>query len=116
MSLNVGDLVSEDHTLYWKFYNKSYIFLKDEADPSSGLPKRVIGIVTSVHKRYPDAFFDIPYYVYKIKWLNAPQGSYWDDKYFYEDELILLSRVESEERPDPSYEQDIDVEEKKEDE
>ena len=110
MSLKIGDLVSEDHTLYWKFDNKSYTFLKDEADPSQGSAKRVICIITSVHKRYPDAFFDIPYYVYKIKWLNSPQGSMWDDKYFYEDELVLLSRVEAGEHPDPSYEEDMSTE------
>lgn len=110
MPLNIGDLVSEDHNLYWKFYSKSYIFLKNEADPSAGDAKRVIGVVTSVHKRYPDAFFDIPYFIYKVKWLNAPQGSYWDDKYFYEDELILLSRVKTGNQPDPSFEEDIDFE------
>lgn len=107
MPFRIGDLVAEDHSLYWKFYHKSFIFINEESDPSEGEAKQTIGIVMSVHKRFPDAFFDIPYYVYKVKWLNAPAGNYWDDKYFYEDELVLLSRVNPDE-PDPEYEEDID--------
>lgn len=99
MSFHVGDLVAEDYSLYWMFYNKSYQFMKNEADPSQGEPEKVIGVITSVHKRYPDAFFEIPYFIYKIKWLNSPHGVLWDDKYFYEDELILLSRV----NPPPEF-------------
>lgn len=113
MPLRVGDLVSEDHNLYWQFSTRSYIFQRDEADPSIGAPKKIIGIIMSVHKRFPDAFFEIPYYVYKIKWLNAPEGVMWDDKYFYEDELVLLSRVNSEE-PDPEFEEEIGSEEEEE--
>lgn len=112
MPFRVGDLVAEDQSLYWRFYNKSFIFINEEADPSEGEAKKIIGLVMSVHKRFPDAFFDIPYYVYKIKWLNAPNesGVFWDDKYFYEDELVLLSRVNPDE-PDPEYEEDIDFSE-----
>lgn len=115
MALRVGDLVAEDYTLYWKFYNKSYHYMTNVADPSEGEAEQTIGIITSVHKRYPDAFFEIPYYVYKIKWLNSPQGIHWDDKYFYEDELILLSRVHQDE-PDPEHEDEWDFDEEEEEE
>lgn len=107
MAFRVGDLVAEDYTLYWNFYNKSYQYIKNESDPSQGEAEQVIGIITSVHKRFPDAFFEIPYYVYKIKWLNSPHGVLWDDKYFYEDELVLLSRVNHDDT-DPEYEEEID--------
>lgn len=110
MALCVGDLVAEDHTLYWNFYNKSYTFISEESDPSQGEPEKIIGIITPVHKRFPDAFFEIPYYVYKIKWLNSPHGVLWDDKFFYEDELILLSRV-CREGSDPEYEENIEYDE-----
>ena len=57
-----------------------------------------------VRKRYPDQFFDIPYFVYHVKWFNPPQGANMDARYFYEDELILLSRAhgvwDAEEFPD----------------
>ena len=108
MSFQIGDLVAEDYSLYWIFYNNSYTFMKNEADPSQGEAKKVIGVVTSVHKRYPDAFFEIPYFIYKIKWLNSPHGVLWDDKYFYEDELILISRV----NPPPEHDEleDFDAE------
>ena len=111
MAFQVGDLVVEDHSLYWIFYNKSYTFMKNEADPSQGEPEKILGVVTSVHKRYPDAFFEIPYFIYKIKWLNSPHGILWDDKYFYEDELILLSRVDPLTEPE---ELDLDEEEEEE--
>ena len=111
MAFQVGDLVVEDHSLYWIFYNKSYTFMKNEADPSQGEPEKILGVVTSVHKRYPDAFFEIPYFIYKIKWLNSPHGVLWDDKYFYEDELILLSRVDPLTEPE---ELDLDEEEEEE--
>lgn len=91
MVFRVGDLVAEDHSLYWHFYNRSYSFVQNEADPSEGEPKQTIGIVMSVHKRYPDQFFDIPYFVYSVKWLNPPAGSAMDLRHYYEDELILLS-------------------------
>lgn len=107
MAFRVGDLVAEDYTLYWNFYNKSYQYIKNEADPSQGEAQQTIGIITSVHKRFPDAFFEIPYYVYKIKWLNSPHGVLWDDKYFYEDELVLLSRVNNDEA-DPEYEEELE--------
>ena len=108
MSFQIGDLVAEDYSPYWMFYNKSYTFMKNEADPSQGEAKKIIGVVTSVHKRYPDAFFEIPYFIYKIKWLNSPHGVLWDDKYFYEDELILISRV----NPPPEHDEleDFDAE------
>ncbi len=112
MAFHVGDLVAEDYSLYWMFYNKSYQFMKNEADPSQGEPEKVIGVVTSVHKRYPDAFFEIPYFIYKIKWLNSPHGVLWDDKYFYEDELILLSRV----NPPPEHDELEDFDDEFEDE
>ena len=112
MPLRIGDLVAEDYNLYWKFSSRSYIWVRDEADPSSGDPKQVIGIIISVHKRFPDAFFEIPYYVYKIKWLNPPEGVMWDDKYFYEDELVLLSRV-SKNEPDPEFEEELLFDERK---
>ena len=91
MAFRVGDLVAEDHTLYWYFYNKSFTFVQNESDPEEGNPKQVIGIITTVHKRYPDQFFDIPYFVYGVKWLNAPHGSFMDARHYYEDELTLLS-------------------------
>lgn len=109
MPLRVGDLVAEDYNLYWKFSSRSYVWIRDESDPSVGEPKQIIGIIISVHKRFPDAFFEIPYYVYKIKWLNAPEGIMWDDKYFYGDELVLLSRV-SREEPDPEFELEMNFE------
>ena len=93
MSLfKVGDLVAEDYSLYWYFHNKSYNWISNEADPSEGEANQVIGIVMSVKKRYPDQFFDIPYFIYHVKWFNPPQGANMDSRYFYEDELILLSR------------------------
>lgn len=105
MSLfKIGDLVAEDYSLYWYFHNKSYNWIANEADPSEGEPKQVIGIVMDVRKRYPDQFFDIPYFVYHVKWFNPPQGTNMDARYFYEDELILLSRAhgvwDAEEFPD----------------
>ncbi len=105
MSLfKIGDLVAEDYSLYWYFHNKSYNWIANEADPSEGEPKQVIGIVMDVRKRYPDQFFDIPYFVYHVKWFNPPQGANMDARYFYEDELVLLSRAhgvwEEEEFPD----------------
>lgn len=105
MSLfKIGDLVAEDYSLYWYFHNKSYNWIANEADPSEGEPKQVIGIVMDVRKRYPDQFFDIPYFVYHVKWFNPPQGANMDARYFYEDELILLSRAhgvwDAEEFPD----------------
>lgn len=105
MSLfKIGDLVAEDYSLYWYFHNKSYNWIANEADPSAGEPKQVIGIVMDVRKRYPDQFFDIPYFVYHVKWFNPPQGANMDARYFYEDELILLSRAhgvwDAEEFPD----------------
>ena len=115
MALRVGDLVAEDYTLYWRFYNRSYHYMTNVADPDEGEAQQTIGIITSVHKRYPDAFFEIPYYVYKIKWLNSQHGIYWDDKYFYEDELILLSRVHQDE-PDPEHEDEWDFDEEGEEE
>lgn len=110
MRFRVGDLVAENENLYWRFSRSSFIFISEEADPSEGDAKRTLGVVMSVHKRFPDAFFDIPYYVYKIKWLNAKEGNYWDDKYFYEDELELLSRVNHDDVSDPEFEADIDFE------
>ena len=105
MSLfKIGDLVAEDYSLYWYFHNKSYNWIANEADPSEGEPKQVIGIVMDVRKRYPDQFFDIPYFVYHVKWFNPPQGANMDARYFYEDELVLLSRAhgvwDAEEFPD----------------
>lgn len=105
MSLfKIGDLVAEDYSLYWYFHNKSYNWIANEADPSEGEPKQVIGIIMDVRKRYPDQFFDIPYFVYHVKWFNPPQGANMDARYFYEDELILLSRAhgvwDAEEFPD----------------
>ena len=94
MSLfKVGDLVAEDYSLYWYFHNKSYNWIANEADPSQGSANQVIGIVMNVKKRYPDQFFDIPYFIYHVKWFNPPQGANMDSRYFYEDELILLSRA-----------------------
>ena len=107
MQFRVGDLVAEDNDLYWRFSKNSFIFISEEADPSEGEPRKTIGVVMSVHKRFPDAFFDIPYYVYKVKWLNAKAGALWDDKYFYEDELELLSRVNHDDDSDPEFEADI---------
>ena len=46
----------------------------------------------SIKKRYPDQFFDIPYFIYEVKWFNPPDGTDMDSRCFYEDELILLSR------------------------
>lgn len=93
MSLfKVGDLVAEDYSLYWYFHNKSYNWISNEADPSDGNPSQIIGIVMSVKKRYPDQFFDIPYFIYEVKWFNPPDGTDMDSRCFYEDELILLSR------------------------
>jgi len=115
MQFRVGDLVAEDPSLYWNFSRSSYIFMTEEADPSEGDHRKVIGIVMSVHKRFPDAFFDIPYFVYKVKWLNAP-NKYWDDKYFYADELELLSRVNFDEECDPEFEADLNFGEEEEEE
>ena len=94
MSLfKVGDLVAEDYSLYWYFHKNSYSWITNEADPSEGNANQVIGIVMSVKKRYPDQFFDIPYFIYHVKWFNPPAGANMDSRYFYEDELILLSRA-----------------------
>lgn len=114
MRFRVGDLVAENYNLYWRFSRNSFVYLNEEADPSEGEPRKVIGIIVSVHKRFPDAFFDIPYYVYKVKWLNATQGAVWDDKYFYEDELELLSRVNQEDDNDPEFELELRFEGEKE--
>ena len=111
MRFRVGDLVAEDTNLYWRFSKNSFVFMSEESDPSEGDIMKTIGIVISVHKRFPDAFFDIPYYVYKIKWLNAREGQIWDDKYFYGDELELLSRVNHDDDSDPEFEADIEFEE-----
>lgn len=89
----VGDLVAEDYSLYWYFYKNSYTFVENEADPSKGPPQQAIGIIMSVKKRYPDQFFDIPYFVYHVKWFNPPYGVDMDSRHFYEDELVLLSRA-----------------------
>ena len=89
----VGDLVAEDYSLYWYFYKNSYSFVENEADPSKGAPQQAIGIIMSVKKRYPDQFFDIPYFVYHVKWFNPPLGVDMDSRHFYEDELVLLSRA-----------------------
>ena len=98
----VGDLVAEDYSLYWYFYKHSYKFIKHESDPSAGPPQKVIGIIMAVKKRYPDQFFDIPYFVYHVKWFNPPGGVDMDSKHFYEDELILLSRAKD------SWEEDVE--------
>lgn len=93
MSLfKIGDLVAEDYSLYWYFHNKSYNWISNEADPSDGDANQIIGIIMSVKKRYPDQFFDIPYFIYQVKWFNPPDGTDMDSRCFYEDELILLSR------------------------
>ena len=95
MRFRVGDLVAENTNLYWRFTKSSFVYMSEEADPLEGDAMKTIGIVISVHKRFPDAFFDIPYFVYKIKWLNAPEGNIFDNKYFYDDEqyaaLLILS-------------------------
>ena len=114
MRLRVGDIVAENYNLYWRFSRNSFIYLNEEADPSDGPARQIIGIIISVHKRFPDAFFDIPYYVYKVKWLNSPQGVVWDDKYFYEDELELLSRVNQDDDNDPEFEIEMTFESKEE--
>ena len=113
MRFRIGDLVAEDTSLYWRFSRNSFIYMNEDAPPQDGEPKKTIGIIMSVHKRFPDAFFDIPYFVYKIKWLNAPDG-FWDTKYFYEDELELLSRVNHDDDFDPEFEADIEFEEEEE--
>tara|TARA_Y100000004_G_scaffold63181_1_gene70784 strand:- start:1431 stop:1778 length:348 start_codon:yes stop_codon:yes gene_type:complete len=87
-----GDLVAEDYSLYWYFYRESYEFKANESDPKAGKPSQIVGIILSVKKRYPDQFFDIPYFVYQVKWFNPPPGVDMDTRVFYEDELILLSR------------------------
>lgn len=99
----VGDLVAEDYSLYWYFYKNSYKFVKHESDPSAGNPQQVIGIIMTVRKRYPDQFFDIPYFVYHVKWFNPPSGVDMDSRHFYEDELILLSRAKDSWEDDVEY-------------
>ena len=110
MRFRVGDLVAENTNLYWRFSKSSFVYMSEEADPLEGDAMKTIGIVISVHKRFPDAFFDIPYIVYKIKWLNAPEGNIFDNKYFYDDELELLSRVNYDDDSDPEFEADIEFE------
>ena len=100
----VGDLVAESYRPYWYYgmdsfyygYGYGYDFRDEDywtKPPHAG--GVVVGLVVEVTTRepYPTEYHVALSTVYRVKWLNAPYGDWRDWRYFYEDELKLLSSV-----------------------
>ena len=99
----VGDLVTESDRSLWYFgfggYHDSY--WGDWGDSKLMRPKRsqsepIIGFVIEVIEKHPTEldYHVTAHHVYRVKWLNPPQGNWQAWRHYYEEELNLISAIE----------------------
>ena len=104
MRFSIGDLVTERKSNYWYFhsygfgrhltYDSIYEYWNayDEEEERRSIP--IIGIVMSIESNEANDYYTESYYTYRVWWINCPPDeSYLMQRYFYEDELRLLSKI-----------------------
>ena len=106
MRFSVGDLVTERKSNYWYFHSygfgmhPTYDSVYDYWDaygermeqPERAVP--IIGVVMEIVMHDANSYYTETYSTYRIWWLNCPNDElYLMQRYFYEDELRLLSKI-----------------------
>ena len=100
MRFSVGDLVAEKRTNHWYFtsygvYAHQYSEHIGEYYNKTSGHKPLIGIIIDVMDNLDSNYYiDGAYLTYKVMWINIdPQEAYLMDRYFFGDELRLISKI-----------------------
>lgn len=108
MRFSIGDLVTERKSNYWYFhsfgfhshsppYENIYEYWSgyedyDEDTMSKSMP--IVGIVMDVETNDANSYYTQSFFTYRIWWINcSPDEGYLMQRWFYEDELRLLSKI-----------------------
>jgi len=107
MRFSIGDLVVEKTVNHWYFTAYGYGFTMSpyyseedywgEYYEKQKEKEPLIGLIIDIRESQPSPFFDadpdICHRTYKIMWLNTSPNDFMISRYFFGDELRLLSKI-----------------------
>ena len=106
MRFSIGDLVVEKTLNHWYFTAYDYGFTMQgyysedywgEYYEKRKEKEPLIGLIVDIRESTPSPFFDLEsdtcHQTYKVMWLNVGPDDYMMSRYFFGDELRLLSKI-----------------------